>query len=362
MKYPVYIPEITQKEKDYVNQCLDSTWISSKGKFINKFESHVANQIGIKNAIAVSNGTVALHVALEAYNIGPGDEVIIPDFTYIASANAVKYTGANVVFTDVDPESWNITIEHIKNSYTEKTKAVMVTDIFGTPPEMDEIREFCTSKGIILIEDAAESLGASYKNKLAGNLGDIATFSFFGNKTITTGEGGMVLTNDDEIARKIRKLKNQGNSDIIRYYHDILGYNYRMTNIQAAIGCAQMERLDSILKRKKRIFEVYKNELDGIVSFQKIPDYITSTYWMISFTFNESLDKNLLMEKLLGDGIETRPFFIPISSMPFYNSCNTPNSLRLSNTGINVPSYPTLKEIDVKWICEQIKRRIKEQK
>ena len=361
MKYPVYIPEITQKEKDYVNQCLDSTWISSKGEFIERFEKLMSEKIGAKNAIAVSNGTVALHLALDAYNIGVGDEVIVPDFTYVASANSVKYTGADVVFSDVDIKSWNITLKHIKEKISKKTKAVMVTDIFGTPPEMDEIYEFCKSKNLILIEDSAESLGATYRNKMAGNLADIATFSFFGNKTITTGEGGMVLTNNVEIARKIRKLKNQGNSDTIRYYHDILGYNYRMTNIQAAIGCAQMERLDSILARKKKIFEIYRQELEGIVEFQRIPNHITSTYWMISFTFDERINKDLLMENLLKDGIETRPFFIPISSMPFYSTCDTPNTLKLSQTGINVPSYPTLKEEDIKWICAQIIKRIKEQ-
>jgi len=361
MKYPVYKPEITQIEKDYVNQCLDSTWISSKGEFLQRFEDLVSEKIGIKHAIAVSNGTVALHLALEAFNIGIGDEVIIPDFTYIATANAVKYTGADVVFADVGIKSWNITVENIKKCYSIKTKAVIVTDIYGTPPEMEEIRAFCDSKNIILVEDAAESIGASYKDKMAGNLGDIATLSFFGNKTITTGEGGMVLTNNNEIAQKIRKMKNQGNSETIRYYHDILGYNYRMTNIQAAIGCAQMERLNSILERKQRIHDIYKSELEDIVTFQEIPDYIKSTYWMISFTFKEFVNKDLLMENLLTDGIETRPFFLPISTMPFYDSSNTPNSLILSKTGINVPSYPTLKESDIKWICKQIKKRLKEQ-
>lgn len=356
MKYPVYIPEITQKEKEYVNECLETTWISSKGAFIEKFEKSVASFVGVDYAIAVCNGTVALHLALEVYNIGPGDEVIIPDFTYIATGNAVKYTGAEVVLADVDLLSWNITVEHLEKCLTSKTKAVIVTDIYGTPPEMDLIQEFCKKNKLILIEDAAESLGASYKTIMAGNLGDIATLSFFGNKTITTGEGGMLLTNNTEIARKLKKLRNQGNSDEIRYYHDILGYNYRMTNIQAAIGFAQMERLKSIIERKRNIYDVYYNQLKDFVQFQKIPEYIKSSYWMVSFTFAENIDKNKIMNKLLKDGIESRPFFLPVHKMPFYNEYINLNTIKLSESGINVPSYPTLSEKDISWICSKIKK------
>ena len=359
MKYPVYIPEITEKERKYVNECLDSTWISSKGKFIEKFENLVASFTGVKNAIAVCNGTVAIHVILEAYGIGKGDEVIIPDFTYIATANAVKYTGAKVVFADVDLRSWNITVEKISSCATSNTKAVIVTDIYGTPPEMDEIREYCIENKFILIEDAAESLGGMYKNKMAGNLADAATLSFFGNKTITTGEGGMVLTNQDDIAKKLRKLRNQGNSEQVRYFHDILGYNYRMTNIQAAIGCAQMERIESIINRKKKIYELYKNELDGLVRFQKISEYIKSSYWMVSFTLGDKFLRDKLMNFLLTEGIETRPFFYPVSQMPFYENSINPNSEKLSETGLNVPSYPTLSNEDVKWICSIIRKRLK---
>ncbi|MBT3385020.1 MAG: DegT/DnrJ/EryC1/StrS family aminotransferase [Prolixibacteraceae bacterium] len=358
MRYPVYKPEITKNEKIYVNECLDSTWISSRGKFIEKFESAVASFVDVENAIAVCNGTVALHLAIEAYGIGAGDEVIIPDFTYIATANAVKYTGAQVVLADVNLNSWNITVENIDRCLTPKTKAVIVTDIYGTPPEMDEIREYCSIKNLILIEDAAESLGAVYKTQKAGNLADVATLSFFGNKTITTGEGGMVLTNNNEIAQKIRKLMNQGNSEKVRYYHDILGYNYRMTNIQAAIGYAQMQRIGSIINRKRKIFEIYKNELDGLVQFQEIQEHTKSSYWMVSFLLRDKFSRNKLMTKLEENGIETRPFFYPVNKMPFYENCGNLDTEKLSDTGINVPSYPTLKEEDIKWICSIIKNNL----
>lgn len=353
--YPVYKPSITELESKYVNDCLASTWISSKGEYISKFESSIRSYIGIKHAITTFNGTVALHLALLACNIIEGDEVIIPDFTYIATANAVRYTGAEVIPVDVSRRTWNITLKHIIPYVTPRTKVIIVTDIYGTPPsDIDTIKKYCQENNIYLIDDSAESLGAEYKGRKSGALADISIFSFFGNKTITTGEGGMILTESDKFAESIRRLKNQGNSENIRYYHDILGYNYRMTNIQAAIGFAQMQRIDNILERKRNIYNQYKAMLHELVEFQYIPEHINSSYWMVSFLLKDKIERDSLSEELKLKGIETRPFFYPVHQMPFYQSRQNRTSILLSQTGINVPSYPDLSEQDVNYICKSI--------
>ncbi len=354
MKYPIYIPEIKETEKAYVSDCLDSTWISSRGKYIGQFEELIANYVGTKHAISVHNGTVALHIALLAHSIGPGDEVIVPDFTYIATANAVLYNRATPVLVDVDEHSWNITPDNIEGAITPKTKAIIVADIYGLPAEMDEVNAIADKYGLIVIEDAAESLGGLYKGRKAGSLADIATLSFFGNKTITTGEGGMVLTNNDTIAALAGKLKNQGNSETKRYFHDILGYNFRMTNIQAAIGLAQMERIDSILHRKQNIYNNYKRKLGQFVKFQKQISDVTSSNWMIGFLLNNKVQRDGLMQFLEQFEIETRPFFYPIHAMPFYPDADNRVAKQLSERGISVPSYPMLSKEDVDYICEKI--------
>ncbi|MEN8224426.1 MAG: DegT/DnrJ/EryC1/StrS family aminotransferase [Bacteroidota bacterium] len=354
MKYPIYIPEITATEKEYVSDCLESTWISSKGKYISQFEEKVATFSGVKHAIAVHNGTVALHLSLLVNGIGNGDEVIVPDFTYIASANAILYVGAKPILADVDPDTWNITASTIKKLISPKTRAIIVTDVYGLTPDMNEINKLAKENDLIVIEDAAESIGASYKGRRAGSLADISIFSFFGNKTISTGEGGMVLTNNDTIASLLRKLKNQGNSNTIRYYHDVLGYNYRMTNIQAAIGLAQMERINHILERKANINEYYRNHLKSYARFQRVDDGYISSNWMVGFLVEDIKQRDELMASLEADGIETRPFFNPVHTMPFYDEYNNPVSVELSHRGISVPSYPMLNKEDIDYISSRI--------
>ncbi len=360
MKYPVYIPELTKSEKENLIDCIDSTWISSKGKYLDLFESKVQDYTGATYATTAFNGTVALHLALLALDLGANDEIIVPDFTYIASANVVKYIGAKIVLTDVDSKSWNIGLQNIRDVITPNTKAVIVTDIYGTPPsEMDAIYKYCKDNGIYLISDAAESLGASYHDRMAGNLADISIFSFFGNKTITTGEGGMVLTNNAKWIEKIKQLKNQGNSNTVRYYHDILGYNFRMTNMQAAIGCAQMDRIDDILTRKERIYNWYHDRLQNLVTFQEVKEGIKSSNWMISVLLNPNVDRQNLMLALEQEGIETRPFFLPVHSMPYFNTKpNTPITQDISMRGLNLPSYPMLTEQDIETITTQIIKNI----
>tara|TARA_B110000027_G_C16073289_1_gene280094 strand:- start:39 stop:1121 length:1083 start_codon:yes stop_codon:yes gene_type:complete len=355
MLYPIYKPYLSQIEKDLVNECLDTNWISSKGQFIEIFEKEVAEYVKVNYAVAVCNGTVALHLALLAHNIGINDEVILPDFTYIATANSVLYVNAVPIFCDVDLNDWNIDLSKVTEKITAKTRAIMVPNIYGNPANFEAIRKIAKKYNLVVIEDAAESLGAQYKGEMSGCLGDIATLSFFGNKTITTGEGGMVLTNDVDIYRKLLKLRNQGNSDQIRYYHDILGYNYRMTNIQAAIGVGQMTKIEEIVERKKKIQKCYEDELLDYVMFQRIEDDVKASHWMVSFLLEDENKRDSLMKHLGDEGIETRPFFKQISDMPFYKKAYNKNSLQLSKTGINVPSYPELSDRDVKFICTKIK-------
>ena len=237
-KYPVYQPSIGKKEKQNVLECLESTWISSKGKFISQFENSFSEFIGVKHSVAVCNGTVALHVALLALGIGEGDEVIVPSFTYIASVNAIKYTAAKPVFIDSDFKTWQLDPTKIEENISGKTKAILVVHLYGQPCEMDTISAIAKKHNLFIIEDCAEAFGSLYNGKHVGTFGDISTFSFFGNKTITTGEGGMVVTNNSSLYEKSVHLKGQGLAKNREYYHDIIGYNYRMTNICAAIGCA----------------------------------------------------------------------------------------------------------------------------
>ena len=262
-KYPVYQPSLNGNEKKYVNECLDSTWISSKGKFINKFENEFAKYINTKFAIAVPNGTIALHLALLTLGIGKNDEVIVPTLTYVASANAVKYTGAKPVFADSFSDTWQINPKDIRKKITKKTKAIMPVHLYGFPCEMDEIKNIAKEFNLLIVEDCAEAFGTKYKNKHVGNFGDISAFSFFGNKTITTGEGGMVVMNNKRLFDLAVHIKGQGLAKNREYWHDIIGYNYRMTNICAAIGLAQLERADKIIILKDK-------SLNGMISFYLI--------------------------------------------------------------------------------------------
>ena len=260
MKISVYQPSLTGNEKKYVNDCLDTSWISSKGKYNDLFAERFAKYIGVNYATTVSNGTLALHLALMALGIGEGDEVIVPTFTYIASVNAVKYTRANVVFVDSLEDSWQIDPKDIERHITIRTKAIIVVHLYGHPCDMDSIMAIADKHRLFVIEDCAEAIGSEYKGQKVGSFGDIAAFSFFGNKTITCGEGGMVLTNDKTLFERAIHLKGQGLAAHREYWHDIIGYNYRMTNIAAAIGMAQLEQVDAFIDRKIEIAEYYKDK------------------------------------------------------------------------------------------------------
>lgn len=358
---PVATPIFNGNEKKYVDDCINSTWVSSSGKYISLFEEEFAKFCNVGHALSCSNGTVALHLALLAYGIGVGDEVIVPTFTYVATANCVEYCGAKPIFVDCDPETWNIDPEKIEEVITPKTKGIIIVHVYGHPVDLDPIMEIANKRGLFVIEDAAEAHGAEYKGKRVGSIGDISTFSFFGNKIMTTGEGGMITTNNNELAVKMRQLKGQGVDPNRRYWFPVIGYNYRMTNIEAAIGLAQLENIDWHMAQRRRIAELYKQFLKSFpsVSVQPEKSYAKNSYWMTSILLADDLpDRDLVIQKMLEKGIETRPFFYPMHVLPMYKESvgkkTFPVSEKISSRGINLPSSGNLSESNIELICSEL--------
>jgi perosamine synthetase len=360
IKIPVYQPSLSGREKEYVQECIDSTWISSKGKYINKFEQSFADYIGIKHASSVSNGTVALHLALITLGLGPGDEVIVPTLTYIASVNAIVYTGATPVFVDSKEDTWQIDPVDVESKITARTKVIMAVHLYGHPCEMDSLVEISRRYGLFLVEDCAEAIGTLYRGRHVGTFGDISTFSFFGNKTITTGEGGMVVTNDETLHDRAVHYKGQGLAKYREYWHDVIGYNYRMTNICAAIGLAQLEQVSEFLSKKRQIVDWYIKYLDGCVDFHREWGEVHHSYWMFTILVKDSAERERVRKALSEQGIETRPMFYPVHTMPMYSARyqKHPVSERIAWRGINLPSYPDLEESQVRQISEIIRNAV----
>lgn len=357
MAIPVYYPYLCGNEKKYVNDCLESSWISSKGKFIDDFEKQFAAYIKAPFAISVCNGTVALHLALLALDIQPGDEIIVPTFTYVASVNTIVQAGAKPVFVDSLASTWQIDPEEVKKKMTAKTKAVMAVHLYGHPCEMDALVAICKARHIYLIEDCAEAFGTYYQGTHVGLFGDIATFSFYGNKTITTGEGGMVVVKDPNLYRRATNLKNQGISNKVQYWHDAVGYNYRMTNICAAIGVAQLEQIEEILSKKRSIAKWYQEKLTGLPLITHTETEGTRhSYWMCSILLNEAKLRDPLRAHLDKAHIETRPLFYPAHLFPMYghNEHPFPVAESLGSRGMNLPSWPGLKEEELQLITDKI--------
>lgn len=378
---PVAQPDLSGNEKKYLLNCLSSSWISSKGKFINNFEESFAKFIGSKFAISTSNGTTALHLAVAALGIGKGDEVIVPDLTFIASANVVSYTGAKPVLVDVDRQTWNIDPDKIEQSISKRTKAILVVHLYGYPANMNKTIPLAKKHNLFVIEDAAEAHGAEIRMRLrhlgggrmdsrpkgggiwrkVGSIGDVGCFSFYGNKIITTGEGGIVVTNNRKLAEKIRILRDHGQTPTRRYYHEVIGFNYRMTNLQAAIGCAQLERIEEFIERKRKIARLYNSHLKNIPGITLPPGtpWAKSVYWLYSILINKPYPKgrDQLIELLLKENIESRPFFYPLHQLPPYKQKgNFPNANFLSKSGISLPSSCTLTDEEIEKIAGIIKR------
>jgi perosamine synthetase len=360
MKYniPVYKPWLNGNEKKYVNECLDSTWISSKGEFIQRFEESFADYVGVKYAASVCNGTVALHLALISLGIGPGDEVIVPTLTYIASVNAIIYTGATPIFVDSKPDTWQLDSADFEKKITSRTKAVIVVHLYGHPCDMDSIQLVTKKNNIFLVEDCAEAIGSEYKGRKVGSFGDVATFSFFGNKTITCGEGGMVVTNDQTIHERNLNYKGQGLAKYREYWHDVVGYNYRMTNIAAAIGLAQLEQIQIILERKIKIANLYLQgfENSGVILHSSSDD-VLHTYWMCSILLSDQKLRDIVRKELALGGVETRPVFYPVHTMPMHATKFQRHVIAedIGWRGINLPSYPELTADEISYIVKIVK-------
>ncbi|MBS0649588.1 MAG: DegT/DnrJ/EryC1/StrS aminotransferase family protein [Verrucomicrobia bacterium] len=357
MRFPVYRPLLGELEKKYVNECLDSTWISSKGSFIESFEKKFAEYIGVEYSTSVCNGTVALHLALLAMGIMPGDEVIVPTLTYVASANTIVQAGGKPIFVDSLSSTWQMDPKDIERKLTPRTKAIMAVHLYGHPCDMKPILDICRKHNLLLIEDCAEAIGTYYEGIHVGGFGDIATFSFFGNKTITTGEGGMVVSKHENFLKRAYRLKTQGVSLEKHYWHDIIAYNYRMTNICAAIGVAQLGKVEEILAKKRKIAQWYEKQLSGLpLTTDREIGNVKHSFWMCSILLENGEQRTPLRDYLMECGIETRPFFYPVHQMPMYNSDDSlPTAESLSKRGINLPSYPSLSEEDVSEITQSIR-------
>ena len=359
---PIAEPVLSQEELNNVIEAVKSGWISSKGKFIPEFEEKFAAYCGTTYGVATSNGTTALHLALTALGIEEGDEVVVPTLTFAATANAVIYTGAKPIFVDSHPENWCINPEKIKGALTPKTRAIIPVHLYGHPCDMDRIMDIAKRHNLSVIEDAAEAHGAEYKGKRVGSLGDIACFSFYGNKIITTGEGGMCLTNDEKLTAKMRVLRDHGMNPQRRYWHDIVGFNYRMTNMQAAIGVTQVGKLEKFIEKKREIAGWYADglkelEREGLVKLAPEMPWAKCVYWMYSILIQDNfgLSRNELMDRLQLGGVETRPLFLPLHLMPAYKRGDRMTvSEELSRRGISLPSSVNLTAEQVEYITDRI--------
>ncbi|MCK9337533.1 MAG: aminotransferase class I/II-fold pyridoxal phosphate-dependent enzyme [Arcobacteraceae bacterium] len=349
--FPVAIPNLNGNEFKYLTDAFMSTWISSSGEYIVRFEEEFSKYSDCKYGVAVSNGTVALHLALVVLGIGEGDEVIVPDLTFAATINTVLHAGATPVIVDVEEDSWCIDPKAIERAITPKTKAIIPVHLYGQSCDMATIMEIAKQYNLKVIEDCAEAHGAMFDGKKVGSFGDIGCFSFYGNKVITTGEGGMCTTNNEELNSKIRVLRDHGMSKTKRYWHDVVGYNYRLTNLQAAIGVAQLERIDNIHTNRRQYENSYKEVLKDTKSFtfqKDLPNRQRIT-WLVSILLDDSIDRDSYILKLKNHGIDARPFFYPLSDMEIYAKyCkeDTKISHKLSKIGLNLPTYETLKSAD----------------
>lgn len=355
IKFPAGKPSIGPEEIASVIGALENCQLTM-GEQVREFERQFANYVGSKFAVACSSGTAGLHLALVAARIGSGDEVLVPDLTYVATANAVSYTGAKPVFVDVLPDTWTIDLEDAGRKLTRKTKAILPVHIYGTPCNMGEVKRFTEYFGLRCIEDAAEALGGSYNQKACGTFGDTGVFSFYGNKIITTGEGGMVITNDEDIATVLRFYRGQAQGRQ-RFYHEAVGFNYRMTDIQAAIGLAQLGRIKDFITRRNVVMKSYRRELHDILTFPVVSGMAP---WL--FTGISPLPYKMLEPRLLASGVEPRPLFVPMHRLPMYHQDDDrfPVATALCDYGISLPTYPELSIADVRYIAQQVHSSITE--
>lgn len=354
---PIAEPNLDGNELKYLTECIKTNWISSTGKFVKEFERKFAEFCETKYATSCSNGTSALHLALLSLGIKRGDEVIIPNLTFGATAAVVKHCNAHPILVDIDKKTWNIDPKKIKERITDKTKAIIVVHLYGNPCDMDKILEIAKQNDLYIIEDCAEAHGAEYKNKKIGSIGDIGCFSFYGNKIITTGEGGMCVSNKKEIIDKINLIKNHGMTKEKKYWHDIVGYNYRLTNLQAAVGLAQLEKINQFIEKRRTLIRIYKNLLKDIkeITYQEITPNSNPVYWLFPLLLNKNSFQ--LIKSLEDNKIEATNTFHPLNEMqPYFDSSEFSNSKSIFENGIVLPLHNNLTEKQIEKICGIIKK------
>lgn len=363
---PVNEPLLNGNEKKYLNECIDTGWISSEGPFISRFEEGMAKRVGRKYGIAVCNGSAALDAAVLALDLPKGSEVIMPSFTIISCALAIVRAGLKPVVVDSEPLTWNMDVNQLKDKITPKTSAIMVVHIYGLPTDMNPILELAEKHGLRIIEDAAEQHGQDYYEKPIGSFGNISTFSFYPNKHITTGEGGMIMTDDEKLAERCRSLRNLAFLPRKRFVHEEMGYNFRMTNLQAALGVAQLERLDEFVQKKRHIGTLYRQLLKGIGTIKLQPEqtaYSKNIYWVFGIILDDKLpdDAESMMKKLAEKKVGTRPFFFPMHEQPVFHKLGLfkneqlPVSEQLARRGFYVPSGLAITDHQIHEVAATLK-------
>jgi perosamine synthetase len=363
---PVNEPLLDGNEKKYLNQCIATGWISSEGPFVREFEEKFAARCGRKHGIAVANGTAALDAAVEALGIAPGDEIILPTFTIISCISQIVRLGAKPVLVDADPETWNMDSAQIESRITPKTRALMVVHTYGLPVDMDPVMNLARQYNLRVIEDAAEAHGQTYRGRPCGSFGDLSTFSFYPNKHVTTGEGGMILTDDDELGKTCRSLRNLCFQAHARFVHERLGWNLRMTNLQAAIGLAQLERLDEFVERKRTMGQLYTEllaDVDGIQLPVKATDYANNVYWVFGLVIDDTcqFDAAAAMKALAQKRVGTRPFFWPMHEQPvlkrmgLFANDDHPVASRIARQGFYIPSGLALQQSEIAEVASRVR-------
>lgn len=367
-RIPITGPSITQKEIAYVNDAVTNAWYSRANMYHQRFEQAFAQYLDAGHAVALPSCTSAIHLSLLALGVGPGDEVIVPEITWIATAAPITYVGATAVFADIDPHSWCLSEEGFTACISPRTRAVIPVDVYGGMPEMNALRDIAGRHDIAVVEDAAEALGSAYHGTKAGAWGDTGVFSFHGSKTLTTGEGGMLVTNDEAIHNRVLFLRDHGRppGDTL-FYNTEVAWKYKMSSMQAALGLAQLERIDELVNRKRQIFAWYRDALDGVpgITLNQERPGLYNSYWMTTVIIDpdRDLDKKHLMGRLADKGIDSRPFFHPLSALPAYRDSDQAtaarqrnhNAYRISPYGINLPSGMDLSEADVAYVADCLK-------
>ncbi len=355
-RIPMSIPDVSGREEEYLRECISSGWVSSLGRFVERFEADFSQFCDQQFGVSVNSGTAAIHLALRAMGIGPGDEVIVPALTFASSVNCVLYQGATPVFIDCQADCWNLDPAELETLITDRTAAIMPVHLYGKPCDMDAIMEVAARHNIPVVEDCAEAHGARYRGKPVGSFGVIGCFSFYGNKILTTGEGGMCVTSDAALDERLRVLRDHGMNKTRRYWHDDVGYNYRLTNLQAAVGCAQLERVDEFLEKKRWNAEQYRSRLvDTSLVLPAEAEDTTNVYWLYTVILPEAkteADRDALIEHLDANQIESRPFFYSLPRMGPYEEYARPlpNSDAMSTRGVTLPSYFALTEEDIERV------------